>query len=166
MSLNKKQVEHLITNNCKKPERYCVNDDYYVEYKIESETELADGKYAVGIRYDYRDQTEEVIIQELQSIHQSCLITCREQGFYHLLEENELESLESLLYIDTIDSDRPYRCVNRESLKKQISELGITATVEEKGRPVVVHFPTHDLVIPEGTPKQEIAALLLEAANK
>lgn len=166
MSLNKKQVEHLITNNCKKPERYCVNDDYYIEYKIESETELIDGKYVVGLRYDYRDRSEEEIIQELQSIHESCLIYCREQGFYHLLDEDELESLESLLYVDILGCDRGYRCVNRDSLKRQIIELGLNCTVEEKGRPVVVHFSTHDLIIPEGTTKEEIARLLIEASNK
>lgn len=143
----------LIANR-KYPERYTLEGNT-LTYKI--------GDY-VGLQHDLTSTDPAEYEELLNQLEFSCNMGLREFGYPELLTDDELETLESEAWLETPDGTR--QCVYRPHVKQQIADLNITATLEEKGRPVVVHFANHDLIIPEGTTRKEIAVLLEEGASK
>ncbi len=143
----------LIANR-KYPDRYSLEGNT-LTYRI--------GDY-IGLQHDLTETNPADYEQLLDQLEFSCDIGLRETGHSALLTDDELEALEGEAWLETPNGLK--ECVNRERVRTQIANLGITATVEEKGRPVIVHFANHDLVIPEGTTRKEINVLLVEAANK
>jgi len=144
----------------KYPKRYSL-DGNYLTYRI--------GNH-VNLNYDTRkietetDSDSDEYTDLLHLIEWSCDMAARESGYPELLTIEELEALESSEYFAT--KDGIVICVNRELLQKQITKLDVNCTIEPKGRPVVVHFPTFDITIPEGTSHKHIKTLLLEAVSR
>jgi hypothetical protein len=125
---------------------------------------LSCGEKIVSLTHTFSEDGYEDFSELPNQLEWSVFMAAREHGYPELLSEDDLALLESESWLETPDGT--VECVNRVRLQKQIAELGLDCIVEEKRRPVVVHFASHDLVIPEGTTKKDIAVLLIEAASK